>query len=385
MFRFTRLHINESRLPMTRKWSVALLLIAAQVASSQTQPIEKAKPVTSLHAGVSTLPFDLQGPFVQLSDGKLLCVNGSDVMIGDEDGSSWTTSPLFGEQSHKVRPEQALLRMRDGTIVCVFLDDLDKRWRWSDATHSIDGEAHLYVWSIRSSDGGKTWTDLQRIQDGYSGAIRDLIETDDGRIIVPVQKFLPDKSRHVTIPYVSTDGGKTWTPKTVLDIDGHGHHDGALEATVVERRDHSLWMLLRSNHGVLYESVSADAGETWSTPSPTKIEASSSPALIKRLTSGRLILIWNQLRPTSGEPAPRRGGEFSRESASWHRSELSIAFSSDDGKSWSEPVVIASQPGDTWLAYPYLLEPSPGLLWITTMQGDLRLSLNETDFVGTAK
>jgi hypothetical protein len=56
-------------------------------------------------------------------------------------------------------------------------------------------------------------------------------------------------------------------------------------------------------------------------------------------------------------------------------------FSGDDGKTWSEPVVIArSKKG--WIAYPYVFETSPGELWITTMQGGLRVKLNERDFVG---
>jgi hypothetical protein len=62
-----------------------------------------------------------------------------------------------------------------------------------------------------------------------------------------------------------------------------------------------------------------------------------------------------------------------------HRGELSVALSEDDGQTWSKPVVIARQPG-TSLAYPYLFEAAPGTLWLTTMQGDVRLQLQETDF-----
>jgi len=42
-------------------------------------------------------------------------------------------------------------------------------------------------------------------------------------------------------------------------------------------------------------------------------------------------------------------------------------------------VVIARKPGAS-LAYPYLFEASPGELWITTMQGGVRLKLREADF-----
>jgi len=61
-----------------------------------------------------------------------------------------------------------------------------------------------------------------------------------------------------------------------------------------------------------------------------------------------------------------------------HRLDLSIMFSNNDGKSWSRPVVIARV--EEWLAYPYVFEAKSGLLWITTMQGGLRIKLYEKDF-----
>ena len=33
-----------------------------------------------------------------------------------------------------------------------------------------------------------------------------------------------------------------------------------------------------------------------------------------------------------------------------------------------------------WLAYPYLFEPEPGRLWLTTMQGGVRAEFSEADF-----
>jgi hypothetical protein len=60
---------------------------------------------------------------------------------------------------------------------------------------------------------------------------------------------------------------------------------------------------------------------------------------------------------------------------------LSIAFSDDECKTWTRPVVIARNADPrAWLAYPYLFEASSGELWITTMQGDVRLKLRESDF-----
>ena len=67
--------------------------------------------------------------------------------------------------------------------------------------------------------------------------------------------------------------------------------------------------------------------------------------------------------------------------------ELSIAFSEDDGKTWTEPVVIARHRDEVpqvagWLSYPTIFERRPGELWIVVRQGFLTwLSLQEEDFV----
>jgi lysophospholipase L1-like esterase len=166
------------------------------------------------------------------------------------------------------------------------------------------------------------------------------------------------------MPYVSADDGKTWQRTRFLDIGGRGDHAGAIEGTLAELRDKRLWLLMRSYHGYFYESFSRDFGLTWTDQKPSTIKSTGSPGKMKRLASGRLALLWSAI-PTRGY---RR------------REELSLSFSEDDGKTWSPPQVIARNKGGR-VSYPHLFEHSPGLLWITTMQGKLRVSLKEEDFV----
>ena len=68
-----------------------------------------------------------------------------------------------------------------------------------------------------------------------------------------------------------------------------------------------------------------------------------------------------------GRTAARRSysGPSSEFPASWHREELSLVLSADDGATWTKPVVVARQPGGK-LCYPFMLERRPGELWITT-------------------
>jgi hypothetical protein len=176
---------------------------------------------------------------------------------------------------------------------------------------------------------------------------------------------------------VSRDDGRTWRRGDHIDIGGRGHHDGIIEGTLTELRDGRLWYLLRTNRDALWQAFSAD-GLTWSDVGPTKIDASSSPAQLLRLASGRLVLVWNRLAPEGKEVSLRQGAPFSDQRASWHREELSISFSDDDGKSWTKPVVLARVA--TGFSYPWLLERRPGEMWITTMFGDLKIRVLERDF-----
>ena len=110
------------------------------------------------------------------------------------------------------------------------------------------------------------------------------------------------------------------------------------------------------------KSFSSDGGLTWSGPAKTKFDASSSPAILKRLASGRLAMAWNRLHPEgTTDDSLRRSGVFTQRKASWFRAELSLAFSNDEGTTWTDPVVIARHAKPVgWVAYPYIYEREPG-------------------------
>ncbi len=141
-------------------------------------------------------------------------------------------------------------------------------------------------------------------------------------------------------------------------------------------------MLIRTNWGEFWSGYSYDDGRFWRVLQPSGIAASSAPGLLKRLASGRLLLVWNRPLPEGRQTWPKRGGDrlWSETPVSNHREELSLAFSEDDGQSWTKPVVIARQKGVS-LAYPYVFEYQPGQLWLTTMQGGVRVQLAEQEFV----
>ena len=87
---------------------------------------------------------------------------------------------------------------------------------------------------------------------------------------------------------------------------------------------------------------------------------------------GSLIAVWTQ---------------SSYEGAGDHR--IVFSRSEDEGKTWSDPVVVATVPPNAKgtyprkeVSYPYAFERRPGEIWLTTWRGaGLRVKLFEKDFV----
>lgn len=162
------------------------------------------------------------------------------------------------------------------------------------------------VWSIRSPDEVRTWTDRQPIFLGFCGAVTDIIETRAGNLVTPVQHLWRDPARHVQFTCVSTDGGRSWRQSSIIDLGGHGHHD-VCEGTVAELSDGRLLMLLRTSLDRFWEAWSDDGGLSWREIRPSPIDASSAPGYLLGLESGRLALAWNRLYPaTHNRPRPPR-------------------------------------------------------------------------------
>ena len=144
-----------------------------------------------------------------------------------------------------------------------------------------------------------------------------------------------------------------------------------------------LLMLLRTNWSQFWFAISTDDGSHWHPMGPAGIDASSAPGLLLRLDSGRLALFWNRLYPEGETEYPLAGGDglWSGVPVSNYRAELCVSFSEDEWEHWSAPVVVAGDPEGGWISYPYAFEVEPGVLWLTTMQGDLRLRMREADFL----
>ncbi len=120
----------------------------------------------------------------------------------------------------------------------------------------------------------------------------------------------------------STDHGATFEEFGSATIPKYEDRNGD-ENMIIERRDGTLWMLVRTGYG-LGESFSRDGGKTWTDVAPSTIRHAESRFFIRRLASGRLLMV-------------RHAGTV--------RSHLTAYLSEDDGVTWSDGLLIDDRGG----------------------------------------
>ncbi len=318
----------------------------------------------------SSLPFAHQGPFVTTADGGVLCIDSRTALRSRDEGLTWSSSPLFSDpENFKVSNERALLRTREGVVISAWMNGVERRqpegWKWGEKEVSWK-DFVLPTYTARSTDDGLTWETPVLLSIPWCGCIHSMIQMKSGRIVLVGQEIIPEW-RHATVMFVSDDLGQSWQRGDVLDY-GIGAHDhaGSIEGSVVEREDGTLYLLLRTESGYLWEATSKD-GLKWEGLQQSSISSVTCCPQMARLADGRIALLWN---------APPRHAPANKTS----RAELSLSFSGDEAATWTSPVVVAANYGGGGrVSYPYLYERTPGELWITTMQGGLRMKIETAD------
>jgi hypothetical protein len=289
-----------------------------------------------------------------LSGGRVLLVYSGPVAIHTPTGSTRVYGRITCDGGKTWGPEREIAHRpecqcggpfaftdRDGVVRVIYMGWYRSVWRNSQPDME---QTRSDLWCIESHDGGKTWTNDRMIFRGYTGATNGAIQTGAGHVLVPLGYLVPNPGRLVSACVVSVDQGKTWKLGECVDLGGHGDHAGALEPAVVELQDGRVWMLIRTTSGRFWQAFSSDQGRTWSEPTATNIESPSAPGHVIRLASGRLALVWNNtMHTTKGRDA------------------LSLAFSEDEGETWTSPIVCAKA---SQVSYPCLFGPEPDLLWI---------------------
>ena len=196
------------------------------------------------------------------------------------------------------------------------------------------------VWclaTVEPDSGQPVWQPPARLTDGIMMCKPIVLST--GEWVLPAATWHVGGSAKMV---VSSDRGQTWSvrgacdvPKKARDCDEH---------MIVERKDGSLWLLVRTTYGI-GESVSTDRGKTWPELAPSAIAHTTSRFFITRLASGNLLLVKHG-------PMGKRTG----------RSHLKAFVSADDGKTWDGGLLIDERNG---VSYPDGHQTADGTVYLT--------------------
>ncbi|MGZ0654766.1 sialidase family protein [Coraliomargarita sp. W4R53] len=163
------------------------------------------------------------------------------------------------------------------------------------------------------------------------------IVTSKGEWLMPTSKrgHGDDSSQVIA----STDKGKTWALRGAANVPVERRNFD--EAMIVERKDGSLWMLVRTADYGIGESVSTDDGKTWTEVEDYQVHATTRFTLLK-LKSGNLLLL-------------RQGALEERNL----RTHLSAYLSDDDGMTWKGGLLLDERPS----SYPDATQAPDGTIY----------------------
>ena len=235
----------------------------------------------------------------------------------------------------------------------------DRLNRWQAAHNRLPAEGRkqmLGEWMIRSTDGGQTWSGRFRCQ---VNSPHGPVQLGDGRLLYAGKELWHGENRIGVCQ--SADDGQTWTWLATIPTREGDNHRSYHELHAVEAADGRLVVQIRNhnkkNSGETLQTESTDGGKTWSVPH--EIGVWGLPSHLLRLKDDRLLMTYGHRRPPFGNQA---------------------RISTDNGQTWSEPMIISGDGPGGDLGYPSTVQLDDGSLlsvWYEAMKGRPRAVLRQ--------
>lgn len=258
-----------------------------------------------------------------------------------DDGRTWSGPQVVIDPPGDVRAYDPAL----------WQDPQGRLWLfWAQSSHWWDGRSG--VWAVVAENPGDAtpkWSAPRRLCNGIMMNKPTVLTDGTWMLPVSVWDMPPDKRTRPEHQHplpeengaqvvVSHDQGKTFAVqgKTKAPTNTFDEH------MVVQRKDGSLWMLLRTKAGIA-ESTSTDGGKNWTPGSPSSIPHVNSRFFIRRLNSGRLLLVRHN-------PPDMKT-----------RSHLTAFLSEDDGRTWTGGLLLDERKG---VSYPDGVQDKEGVIRI---------------------
>jgi len=301
--------------------------------------------------------------------GRLWTVFGRDVEStrnyqvlkkSDDDGQTWSDVKLM------VMPQQNVRAMSPA----IWIDPQQRLWLfWGQSFGLQDGRYGIWAITTDEPDAeNPKWSAPRRLGDGIMLNKPTVLKNGDWLLTSSVWKA--DESIKV---YASSDRGKTFTLRGTANI-ADPENRGPDEPMIVERRDGTLWMMVRMQG--LAETISRDGGKTWTPVEPITIQHCTSRFFVRRLQSGALLLVKHG-------PLDERAG----------REKLMAFLSDDDGGSWqgglmiderdhvTYPDGVQAQDGTIYVVYDHNRTPDGEVLFAAFTEKDVRAGKAVSDKV----
>lgn len=264
------------------------------------------------------------------------------VCTSDDGGDTWRSGELVIEH------EDPRVRVYDP---CLWRDPLDRLWiTWNQSREFFDGRVGFWATvSSNPDDPDPTWSPPRRLGNGLMMNKPTVLSTGEWLFPSAIWACHEPTEEHPELAgeyfsnvYVSHDDGGTAQLRGGADVPNRSFD----EHMVVEREDGTLWMLVRCFDGI-GESFSDDGGRTWSPGRRSHIDGPCSRFHIRRLPSGRLLMINHHgfgERSSLSELAEQGNVK------SWRgRSHLTALLSEDDGATWPHTLLLDVRDG---VSYP---------------------------------
>ncbi len=208
----------------------------------------------------------------RLQNGEILCVfysgyghvslpntewpKGGRIMAirsGDE-GKTWSAPTVILDTTRDDR-DPSVAQLQDGSLLC----------NWFTYEGEKSGQRGIRVLLSRSIDKGVTWSTPEPLKLAIpywvacSTPVRQLA---DGSLILGLYHESVDGNTAFGSTVKSYDGGKTWTDFRTIDENSGIRLDA--ETDVIQLKDGTLFAALRGGKVNMHYSLSADGGLTWS-------------------------------------------------------------------------------------------------------------------------
>lgn len=250
------------------------------------------------------------------------------LVTSGDDGRTWSPLKLV------LDPD------RDGPVrafdPCPWLDPQGQLWLfWAQRAAGLP---YLFAMTTKDPDAETpTWSEPRLIGEGIMMCKPTV--TRSGDWLLPTAIWHREGSCRVV---ASTDQGRTWSLRGTATVPERKDRN-CDEPMLVERRDGSLWMWIRTSYGI-GQSTSTDSGRTWSDVTPSPVAHTVSRFFVRRLNSGQLLLVKHG-------PLDKRSG----------RSHLTAYVSKDDGVTWQGGLLLDERSG---VSYPDGLQKEDGRIYI---------------------